>query len=154
MFSLLPSSPSSHPLSFPSWTSEPEAVEWTLDRFLAFKRPVAPAVDFARNVEVAPAVDATFSVDTKSGVDATSVVEAASVVAASVEAVRTMEAAQEVVQTTEDVLGALEAAQEHHLPAGQPYTCQLTQCQSPLLSSRSQSCPTVRQPGKGRHKQV
>ena len=40
--------------------------------------------------------------------------------AASVEAVRTIEAAQEVVQTTEDVLGALEAGQEHRPRARQP----------------------------------
>ena len=70
------------------------------------------------------------------------------------EAGKMTEAGQEAAQTTEDVLGALEAGQEHHLQAGQPYTCQLTQCQSLLLSARSQSCLTVRQPGKGRHKQV
>ena len=74
--------------------------------------------------------------------------------AAPPEAGRTTEAGPEAAQTTEDVLGALEAEQEHRLPTGQPYICQLTQCQFLLLSARSQSCLTVRQPGKGRHKQV
>ena len=40
--------------------------------------------------------------------------------AASVEAVKTTEAAQEVAQTMEDVLGELEAGQEHRPRAGQP----------------------------------
>ena len=74
--------------------------------------------------------------------------------AAPPEAGKMTEAGQEAAQTTEDVLGALEAGQEHHLRAGQPYTCQLTQCQFLLLSTRSQSCLTVKQPGKGRRKQV
>ena len=74
--------------------------------------------------------------------------------AAPPEAGKTTEAGPEAAQTTEDVLGALEAGLEHHLRAVQPYTCQLTQCQFPLLSARSQSCLTVQQPGKGRRKQV
>ena len=74
--------------------------------------------------------------------------------AAPPEAGRTTEAGPEAAQTTEDVLGALEAEQEHRPPTGQPYICQLTQRQSLFPSTRSQSCLTVRQPGKGRHKQV
>ena len=66
--------------------------------------------------------------------------------AAPPEAGRTTEAGPEAAQTTEDVLGALEAEQEHHLQAGQPYTCQLTQCQFLLLSAWSQSCLTVQPP--------
>ena len=60
------------------------------------------------------------------------------------EAGRMTEAEQEDGQSTEDVLGALEAAQEHHLRAGRPYTCPLTQCQFPVLSTPSQSCQTVK----------
>ena len=70
------------------------------------------------------------------------------------EAGKMTEAGQEDAQSTEDVLDALEAEQEHHLRAGQPYTCQLTQCQFLLLSAQSQFCLSVRQPGKGRRKQV
>ena len=40
--------------------------------------------------------------------------------AASVEAVRTTEATQEDAQSAEDILGALEAGQEHRPRAGQP----------------------------------
>ena len=59
------------------------------------------------------------------------------------EAGRMTEAGQEDGQSTEDVLGALGAAQERHLRAGQPYICPLTQCQFPALSTPSQSCQTV-----------
>ena len=64
--------------------------------------------------------------------------------AAPPEAGRTTEAGPEAAQTTEDVLGALGAAQEHHLQAGRPYICPLTQCQFPVLSTPSQSCQTVK----------
>ena len=64
--------------------------------------------------------------------------------AAPPEAEKMTEAGEEDAQSTEDVLGALEAAQEHHLRAGQPYTCPLTQCQFPVLSTQSQSCLTAR----------
>ena len=64
--------------------------------------------------------------------------------AAPPEAGKTMEAGPEAAQTTEDVLGALEAAQEHHLRAGRPYICPLTQCQFLVLSTPSQFCQTVK----------
>ena len=64
--------------------------------------------------------------------------------AAPPEAGKMTEAGQEAAQTTEDVLDALEAEQEHHLQAGQPYICLLTQCQFPVLSTQSQSCLTVK----------
>ena len=70
------------------------------------------------------------------------------------EAEKMTEAGQEDAQSTEDVLDALEAGQEHHLQAGQPYTCLLTQCQFLVLSTQSQFCLSVRQPGRGHRKQV
>ena len=72
--------PSSHPFSFPSWTSEPEAVEWTLDRFLAFKRGATPALDSGPNDEVASDVEAASAVDAVSDVDTISSVDTASAV--------------------------------------------------------------------------
>ena len=63
--------------------------------------------------------------------------------AAPPEAEKMTEAGEEDAQSTEDVLGALGAAQERHLRAGQPYICPLTQCQFPALSTPSQSCQTV-----------
>ena len=74
--------------------------------------------------------------------------------AAPPEAGRTTEAGPEAAQTTEDVLGALEAEQEHRPPTGQPYIYQLTQRQFLYLSARSQSCLTARQPGRGRRRRV
>ena len=64
------------------------------------------------------------------------------------------EAAQEVVQTTEDVLGALEAGQERHPRAGQPYNGLQIQHLSLDLSPPSQSYLTVQPHEKGHRMQV
>ena len=60
------------------------------------------------------------------------------------EAGKMTEAGKEDAQSTEDVLDALEAAQERRLRAGRPYICPPTQCLSLDPSPLSQSYRTAK----------